>query len=124
MILLNNMDEQSNITKKDYQTLLTLLYPIAPHITEELNELYKLGKPLCKTEWPTYDNSKLSNETYQLVVQVDGKVRGKIEVSIDTSDEEMKENALAIDNVKKHIENKEIAKIVIVPKKLVSIVTK
>lgn len=122
MILLNELEKQKEISNKDYRTLLLILNPIAPHITEELNEEYNLGEVLCKSSWPTYDSNKLVNDTYEMVVQVNGKVRGKIIVSTDTSKEEMENLAKEIDNVKVHIEGKEIIKIITVPKKLVNIV--
>ena len=122
MILLNEMDKQTSISLKDYHTLLLLLNPIAPHITEELNEVYKLGTPLCEANWLEYDSAKLTLDTYELVVQVNGKVRGRIEASSNTSKEAMETLAQNIDNVKKYLENKKIIKIITIPKKLVNIV--
>ena len=125
MIMLNEYEKyEQGITKDDYKVLLTLLNPIAPHITEELNEKYSLGKPLCETKWPEYDESKTVEDTYEMVVQVNGKVRGKIMASTSTSTEEMEELAKEIDNVKLFIEGKEIVKIITVPKRLVNIVIK
>ena len=124
MILLNKLEELDSITKKDYRTLIHLLNPICPHITEELNEKYELGEVLCKSTWPTYDISKLENNTFTMIVQVNGKLRGKIEVSSDTKEEEMKSLAFDIDNVKAFTDGKEIIKVVVVPKKLVNIVVK
>ena len=124
MILLNSLEELDSISRKDYRTLLTLLNPICPHITEELNEIYKLGDLIYKSEWPTYDSNKLEKNTFTMIVQVNGKVRGKIEVSSDTNEEEMKELASSIENVKVHLEGKEIAKVIVIPKKLVNIVVK
>ena len=122
--VLNTYEKEASITKKDYQVLLTLLNPFAPHITEELNEKYELGEVLCKSTWPTYDISKLENNTFTMIVQVNGKLRGKIEVSSDTKEEEMKSLAFDIDNVKAFTDGKEIIKVVVVPKKLVNIVVK
>ena len=124
MILLNELEKKAEISNKDYRTLLLILNPIAPHITEELNEKYELGDLLCKSAWPSYDTSKLVDDTYEMVVQVNGKVRGKIEVDIDITKEEMEKQALNIENVKNHIEGKEIVKVIIIPKKLVNIVVK
>ena len=124
MILLNELEKKVEISNKDYRTLLLILNPIAPHITEELNEKYELGDLLCKSAWPSYDTSKLVDDTYEMVVQVNGKVRGKIEVDIDITKEEMEKQALNIENVKNHIEGKEIVKVIIIPKKLVNIVVK
>ena len=124
MILLNEYEKLESISNKDYRVLLHLLNPIAPHLTEELNEKYNLGKALCESSWPVYDQNKLVNETFTMVVQVNGKVRGKIEVSSDVSKEEMEKEALEIENVQKYLEGLEIVKVVTIPRKLVSIVAK
>ena len=124
MILTNEYDKQDEITKADYHLLLTLLNPICPHITEELNERYNLGETICKSSWPTYDDNKIEEETFTLIVQVNGKVRGKVEVSSNMNEEEMKKEAKGLENVKTFIEGKEIVKEIVVPKKLVNIVVK
>ncbi len=124
MILLNELERQQEISNKDYRTLLLLLNPMAPHITEELNEKYNLGDVICKSSWPLYDKEKLVNDTYEMVVQVNGKVRGKIMVNLETKEEEMKSLAKTLENVKTFIEGKEIIKEIVVPKKLVNIVVK
>ena len=124
MILLNELEKLESVSKKDYRTILNLLNPIAPHITEELNEKYNLGSKFCESTWVTYDSNKLENDTYTMVVQVNGKVRGKMEVDTNTSKEQMENFAKEIDNVKLFIKNKEIVKVIIIPKKLVNIVVK
>ena len=124
MTMLNEFNANKKITKKEYRIFLQLLNPFAPHITEELNEKYNLGQELSKSLLEDYDESKIIDETFTMVVQVNGKVRGKIEVNANTSDDEMKELAKSIENVKNYIDGKEIVKEVIVPKKLVSIVVK
>jgi len=124
MILLNEIEKEDSITKKDYRTFIELLNPIAPHITEEINEICSLGETLCKSSWPVYDDAKLVDETYTMIVQVNGKVRGKLDVSIDTNEEEMKRLAKEIDNVKNFIDGKEIVNEIVVPKKIVNIVVK
>lgn len=123
MILANKYEEKEEITKKDYQVLLTLLNPIAPHITEELNEM--LGyKPLCESTWPVYDEEKTIDNEITIGVQVNGKLRGEINISKDEEEEQIKRKALSNENVKKHLENKEIIKIIIVKGKIVNIVVK
>lgn len=124
MTMLNEFNANKKITKKEYRIFLQLLNPFAPHITEELNEKYNLGEELSKSLLEDYDESKIIDETFTMVVQVNGKVRGKIEVNANTSDDEMKKLAKSIENVKNYIDGKEIVKEVIVPKKLVSIVVK
>ena len=123
MILANKYDEETSITKKDYQVLLTLLNPIAPHITEELNET--LGyEPICNTSWPTYDEEKTIDKEITIGVQVNGKLRGEINITSDDTEEEIKAKALASENVKKHMEGKELVKVIVIKGKIVSIVVK
>ncbi len=124
MILLNEMEKQPTITTKDYRILLLLLNPFAPHVTEELNERNHLGDLLCVSAWPMYEEAKMQDETYTMVVQVNGKVRGKISVLTDTKEEEMEKLAKEIPNVQNFIEGKTIVKVIVVPQKLVNIVVK
>lgn len=124
MILLNELEKLDTVSRKDYRTLLHLLNPIAPHITEELNEIYNLGDKFTDSTWTEYDSNKLENSTYTMVVQVNGKVRGKIEVNVDATEEEMKTLAKDIENVKLFTHDKEIVKVIVVPNKLVNIVVK
>ena len=123
MILLNNYEKLDNITKKDYVLLLTLLNPIAPHITEELNEM--LGeKPISDSSWPEYDEEKTILNEKEIGVQVNGKLRGSIVVLNDETEEIIKDKALNNENVKKHIEGKEIVKVIVIKNKIVNIVVK
>ena len=124
MILLNELDSYETITKDEYRLLLTLLNPIAPHITEELNEYYALGNTICKSSWPVVDKSKLVENETTIGVQVNGKVRGIITVSVDETEDEIKEKALSEENVKKHIEGKEIVKVIVIKGRIVNIVVK
>jgi len=123
MILANAYDNLDSITKDDYHLLITLLNPIAPHITEELNE--QLGyKPICESNWPTYDEEKTIDDVISIAVQVNGKVRGTIDVNMEDDDNSIKEKALNNSNVMKHIDGKEIVKIIVVKGKIVNIVVK
>ena len=123
MILANLYDSSDSITKDDYRLLLTLLNPIAPHITEELNE--SIGcSPICEGEWPEYDESKTVESTKEIGVQVNGKVRGTIEINIDEDEDSIKEKALSNENVQKHIEGKEVVKVIVIKGKIVNIVVK
>ena len=124
MILTNDLDKNETITKNDYKILLTLLNPIAPHITEELNEKYALGKPICESSWPTFDEEKTKESTVNIAVQVNGKLRGTMNVPSNTDKEETLRLAKELDNVKKHLENTTILKEIVVPNKIVNIVTK
>ena len=123
MILLNKYEECESITKKDYILLLKLLNPIAPHITEELNE--SLGeKPICESSWPEYDEAKTVLEEKKIGVQVNGKLRGSINVHVNDSDDVIKEKALSNENVIRHIDGKEIVKIIVIKGRIVNIVVK
>ena len=125
MIFINAIYKEEVFPVEYAKGLLKLLNPIVPHITEELwSEVFKQQNTIAYEPWPTYDESKTIDDTYELVVQVNGKVRGKIETHTDTTEEEMKEKALQIENVKKHLEGLQIVKVVTIPKKLVSIVAK
>ena len=123
MILLNKMETLQNVTVQDYKVLLTLLNPIAPHITEELNE--SLGfSPICEGSWPVYDEEKTILQEKEIGVQVNGKLRASIMVSIDDSEDIMKEKAMNCENVKRHLEGKEIVKTIVIKGKIVNIVVK
>lgn len=124
MILTNDLDKNETITKSDYKILLTLLNPIAPHITEELNEKYALGKPICESAWPTFDEEKTKESTVNIAVQVNGKLRGTMNVPSNTDKEETLRLAKELENVKKHLENTTILKEIVVLNKIVNIVTK
>lgn len=124
MILLNNFEEQEQITKDDYRTFLILLNPIAPHITEELNEKYALGEAICKSSWPKYDIAKTVDQEKKIAVQVNGKVRATITININEDEESIKEKALTAENVKNHTAGKEIVKVIIIKGKIVNIVVK
>ena len=123
MILANAYDEKEHITKEDYRLLLTLLNPIAPHTTEELNEQIGFA-PICEGSWPKYDKEKTIEQEKDIAVQVNGKVRATIKININDSEEVLKEKALNEENVKKHIEGKEIVKTIVIQGRIVNIVVK
>ena len=124
MILTNDLEKNDTITKDDYRILLTLLNPIAPHITEELNEKYSLGKPICESEWPEYNEDKMKDELVKIAVQVNGKVRGTILVNSEASNEDVLKIAKEQENVKKYLENATILKEIVIPNKIVNLVIK
>lgn len=123
MKLVNEYYAVESISKDDYTVLLTLLYPFAPHITEELNEMIG-NSPICKSSWPKYDEAKTIDETKEIAVQVNGKVRGTITIHVDDNEDIIKEKALNEENVKKHIEGKDIVKVIVIKGKIVNIVVK
>ena len=124
MIMLNEYEKYDSITKDDYRILLVLLNPDAPHITEEMNEKYKLGKPICESKWPEYDESKIVEDKVTIAVQVNGKVRGTMEIEKDLDDDKVLDQAFEIENVKKFTEGHDIIKKIVVKNKIVNIVVK
>ena len=125
MIMLNEYEKYENgVTSDEYRLLLQLLNPIAPHITEELNEKYNLGIALCENPWPEYDETKIIEDTQKIAVQVNGKVRGTIEITLDEDETSIKEKALNDENVLRHTSGKEIIKVIVIKNKIVNIVVK
>ena len=124
MIFINAVYKEEVFPREYALGFIKLLNPIAPYITEELWSMQGNTGTIAYEPWPTYDTSKIVEETFTMIVQVNGKVRGKIEVDSSTTEDEMKTLAKDIDNVKAHIEGKEIVKEIVVPKKLVNIVVK
>ena len=125
MMIFVNAVYKEDIFPLEYATnFVKLLNPIAPFMTEEIWSKLGHDKTIAYETWPTYDLEKTKEETYEMVVQVNGKLRGKITVSMDTSKEEMEILAKELENVKKYIDNKEILKVITIPKKLVNIVIK
>ena len=124
MIFINAVNKEDIFPISYQEGFIKLLNPVCPHITEEIWESLGHNNTISYEAWPTYDEAKIVEETFTMVVQVNGKVRGKIEVSSDIDEESMKKMALDIENVKVFIDNKEIVKVVVIPKKLVNIVVK
>ena len=121
MILANSFEEAPSITKEDYHLLLTLLNPIAPHITEELNQ--ELGfKPICESSWPEYDEAKTIDSEIEIPVQINGKLKGTIKVANDSDEETVK--ALAHKELAELLDGKTIVKEIYVKNKIFNIVAK
>ena len=124
MIFVNAVYKEDVFPKEYALGFVKLLNPICPYITEELWHFLGNNETIAYEAWPTYDEEKTKEDMFTMIVQVNGKVRGKIEVSMETSKEEMETLSKELENVKKYIEGKEIVKIITVPKKLVNIVIK
>ena len=125
MSMLNEYDKyKDGITKDDYRVLLHLLNPDAPHITEELNEQYNLGKPLCESPWPVYDEAKTIDKEITIGVQINGKLRSEVTLELNESEELAKDKVLNQDNVKKYTDEKEIVKFIYIPNKIINIIVK
>ena len=103
-------------------TVLTLLYPFTPHLCEELWEDLGHQSSLSDESWPQWQESALKRDMVTVVIQVNGKLRGKIEVPADASREDVEKLALADEAVLRHTEGLTVRKVVVVPGKLVNVV--
>lgn len=125
MIFINACSKEKIIPKEYAIGFIKLLYPICPHITEEMYEIITGDeKTITYTSWPKYDEEKTSNDTVTIAVSVNGKLRATFETDIDTSKEELLSLAKNIDKVKAHIDGKMIIKEIVVPNKIVNLVVK
>lgn len=122
MTLLNQVASIGSITRREFKDFLTLLNPFAPHITEELYEQLSYGGMLNEVEWPSYDEAECVEDTMELAIQVNGKLRGKVTVAADIS----KEDAIAAakNEVAASVEGKTVIKEIYVPGKLINLVVK
>jgi leucyl-tRNA synthetase len=103
------------------ETAVSLIQPYAPHLAEELWQ--RLGRErLWEQPWPAADEAQLQRETFELVIQVNGKVRDRVEVSVETPEEELIERAKSSPRVQAHLDGKEIRQAIVVPRKLVNLV--
>ena len=117
-------NRQNSIIREGIESIVLILSPFTPHIAEELWSILGKQGSISDVSWPTYDENALVKDEVEVVVQVNGKVRGKLTLSSSVSKEEMEEIALNDDKIKEIIEGKTIVKIVGIPKKLVNIVIK
>jgi len=122
MVFVNELEKEDEIPSVFYGTLLILLAPFAPHITEELWEVLGHTTSIHLETWPPYDESKMRSSVATIAVQINGKVRGTFEISVDAQEDEVKALALSLESVRKWTEGKEIKKFIYVKNKLVSIV--
>ncbi|MFH1938183.1 MAG: leucine--tRNA ligase [Patescibacteria group bacterium] len=116
------MEQGKSLSKKDADIFLKLLSPFAPHITEELWECLGYKKSISLEKWPQYDEKSTQEETWSLIIQINGKVRDKIEVKKGISEKEAKELALSQEKIKKWLENKKPKKIIYIPNRLINLV--
>jgi len=123
MTLVNKIYEVGSINKAEYKTLLTLLNPFAPHMTEELySELF--GEILSNGNWVSYDEALCVDSTIEIVVQINGRVKAKMVVDANISREDMEKAAMENEEVKALIGDMTVVKVIAVPGKLVNIVVK
>lgn len=119
---LDNRNEA--VIKEGIETIVTILSPFAPHIGEELWTIIGKSGSIFDISWPKYDDSALVKDEVEIVVQINGKVRGKLSVATNISREDMEKLAIEDEKIKSLVEGKNIVKVIAVPKKLVNIVVK
>lgn len=125
MALINDISNVKSINKEELRIFSILLNPFAPHVTEEVYEACKLGNGiLAEAEWPEYDESKCIDESVEIVVQVNGKIKAKLNIPVDADKDAVLDLAKNDENVKKAIDGMKIIKEIVVPKKLVNLVVK
>jgi leucyl-tRNA synthetase len=124
MTLLNRFYDVGSVTKGELSTFLKLLYPVAPHITEELWQIIGEQGMLHQSSWPEYDENKTVDDVIEMAVQINGKVRGKIQIAVDAAKDEAHDLAFENENIKKFVEGKQIIKEIYVPGKIYNIVAK
>jgi leucyl-tRNA synthetase len=122
MICTNAFTQAEFVPKAEFIRFLALLNPFAPHITEEIHERLGGRALLSEMEWPTYDEQALIRTECELVVQVNGKLRDRIWMAMDASEEAAKELVLAASKIKEHIDGKTIRKVIYVPGKIMNLV--
>ena len=121
MIFVNTLEKNGSISEEEFKTLLLLLAPFAPHMTEELWHKY-FGKDFIHTQnWPTHNPEKIERDEVTLAIQVNGKVRATLVTSRTQNEDEIKKSALALPEIKKWLEGKEPKRIIVVPNKIISI---
>lgn len=125
MALINDITATGAITKEELRIFTILLNPFAPHVTEEVFEMCKLGDGIvAEQKWPEYDEAKCKDETIEIVVQVNGKIKTKLNIPVESDKNAVLDMAKADANVAKAIENMNIIKEIYVPNKLVNLVVK
>ncbi len=125
MIFVNDVYKEKKFSYRQAIGFLKLLNPVAPHITEEIYQtVFNKKDSITYAEWPKYDESKLVLKDIEIVVQVNGKLRDKMIVGNDLSEEMIKEKALSLNNVLNHTEGKEIVRIIVIKGRLVNIVVR
>jgi leucyl-tRNA synthetase len=122
MVFVNAATQAKTLSIETLKTFLRLLAPYAPHIAEELwQQLGETGL-VADAPWPTYDPNALKREEVTIVVQVNGKLRSRIQLPVDSSEAEVETAALSDERIQRYIEGKTIRKLIVVPNRLANIV--
>ncbi len=124
MTLVNDIYDHGSLTKGDLKILLILLNPVAPHITEELWETLGFEGMVYQTTWPVWDDAKTIDDVVEIAVQINGKVRGQMEIAVDASADQVKELFGKDEKLAELVEGKQIIKEIYVPGRIFNLVVK
>ena len=124
MIFVNAVYKEDFLPREYAEGFVKIISPVCPHLGEELWSMLGHDNTIAYEKWPEYDESLLKENSYTLAVQVNGKVRATITVDTNDTEDDIKKKATEEENVKRHIEGKEIVKIIVIQKKIVNIVVK
>jgi leucyl-tRNA synthetase len=124
MSLVNDFYAAGRVTRGEMKVLLILLNPVAPHITEELWSLLDKDSRLIDQKWPEWDESKTVEDMVEIAVQINGKVRGRMVLAADATQEEAKSAALEDEKIKSLFEGRNIVKVIYVPGRILNVVVK
>lgn len=124
MSLVNDFSKKGSVTRGEYMTLITLLNPVAPHMTEELWQIYGNDGLLSLQPWPSFEEEKTVDDEIEIVVQINGKIKDKLMILAGLDRNGTQEAAMNTDKIKGLIEGKTVVKVIAVPDKLVNIVVK
>jgi leucyl-tRNA synthetase len=116
--------ERAALLREGVETVLLLLGPVCPHMTEELWSALGHEGSLFRRAWPTADAEAMARDEVQIVVQVDGRVRSRLTAGVSALEADIRELALADGRVRPWLDGRQVAKVVIVPGRLVNIVTR
>ena len=122
MILVNELEMSPTIARSEFEIILKLLAPFAPHVTEELWTGIGNSTSIHTSAWPVYDPHKAIDTEITIVVQVNGKVRGSFKTGVDTASDILEKTALDMPEIASWTSGKKILKIIVVPKRLINIV--
>ena len=124
MVFMNAAQKAKTIPREYAEGFVKLLAPVAPHMMEEIWQVFGHDESITYAKWPTYDPAKLVESTVEIMVQVNGKLRGKFQAPKDADRDDLQKQAMEIEHVKKFLEGKDVKKVIVVPNKIVNIVAK
>ena len=124
MVFINAAQKAKSIPREYAEGFVKLLAPVAPHMMEEIWQVFGHDESITYAKWPTYDPAKLVESTVEIMVQVNGKLRGKFQAAKDADRDAVQKEAMALPHVQKFLEGKDVKKVIVVPNKIVNIVAK